>query len=69
MTFEEYLSSLNKIAKEKPETLKYIVVYSHDDEGNNFQKVNYDGTLGNFDGDYYGNFDQDGEPKNAICIN
>ena len=39
MKFKKYLEQLNKLAKERPELLNYEIIYSHDDEGNNYQKV------------------------------
>ena len=53
MTLKEYAESINKLAEKYPDIL---VVYSSDDEGNNFQKVHNTGTLGFFDGDYHGDF-------------
>jgi len=77
MKFKSYVESLNKILAENPESAEYDVIYSHDDEGNNFQKVNYDGTIGYFDGTYYGDFTKLSqleeediyEKPNAICVN
>lgn len=82
MTLKEYAESINELANKYPDLL---VVYASDDEGNNFQKVNYAGTLGFFEGDYRGQFidkgnienDPDeelyqpyvGKTPNAICIN
>ena len=37
--FKDYLKSLQEIAEEYPESLEFEVIYSHDDEGNEFQKV------------------------------
>jgi hypothetical protein len=53
MTLKEYSESISKLAEKYPDAL---VVYSSDDEGNSFQKVSSGGTLGFFDGDYYGDF-------------
>jgi hypothetical protein len=41
MKFKEYLDHLNKMAEENPEILEYETIYSHDDEGNEYQKVNH----------------------------
>jgi hypothetical protein len=40
MTFREYLKSLRELARDYPEKLDCPVIYSHDDEGNEYQKVN-----------------------------
>ena len=39
MKFKEYLTELNEMAKEYPESLKMKIIYSNDDEGNAFQEV------------------------------
>jgi len=40
MKLKEYLEELNQIVSDYPEVLEFEVIYSHDDEGNEFQKVN-----------------------------
>jgi nitroimidazol reductase NimA-like FMN-containing flavoprotein (pyridoxamine 5'-phosphate oxidase superfamily) len=45
MTLREYLSGLLTIAKEHPEALDMVAIYSHDDEGNAYQQVIANGTL------------------------
>ena len=47
MKFSEYLDHLNAIATD-PKTLDMDVVYSKDDEGNEFQKVVYAPGVGYF---------------------
>lgn len=82
MTLKEYAASINKFAEKYP---NLMVVSASDDEGNNFQKVSWAGTLGFFDGEYHGNFIDArnvkkypleeayapyvGKEPNAICIN
>jgi hypothetical protein len=82
MKLKDYVASLAKLAEQYPDA---EVVSASDDEGNNFQKVNYDGTMGYFVGDYHGDFfsvqnvekypnEEAYEPfvgkkPNAICIN
>ncbi len=39
ITFGEYLRNMNKFAEMHPESLDYQVIYSHDDEGNEYQRV------------------------------
>jgi hypothetical protein len=40
MKFKEYLKAINELAQEYPESLNMKVIYSHDDEGNEYQKIN-----------------------------
>lgn len=72
-------------ASEHIEALKELIekygdlelIYSHDDEGNNFQKVFYSPSVGMCEGDYYVKFytKEDTEylnkpyKPNCICIN
>jgi hypothetical protein len=39
ITLREYLAVLNKIVAENPEAINYSLIYSHDDEGNEIQRV------------------------------
>lgn len=39
MKFKDYLKAINELAEEYPESLEMEVIYSHDDEGNEYQKV------------------------------
>lgn len=74
MKFKNYLASLNKMAELHPETLEFEVVYSSDEEGNTFNRVVYEPTIGVFNGPYNGEFysgddiDEDMKP-NAVCLN
>lgn len=68
MTFKEYLDKLKKIAKDKPETLDFTVITAIDDEGNGFNPVFFDSSIGQFeDGEF--DTETDKENFNAICIN
>lgn len=81
MKFKEYVEQLLALLHEKPATGDMEVVYSSDDEGNNYQKVVYDpGLVGHFDGNYRGDFVPQSEAEkhpgdypdfkpNAVCIN
>lgn len=82
MKFKQYLENLNKLAKENPETLEMIVIYAKDDEGNGYQEINYEPSVGNYDPeDSWGGFTPEEnikeEPEeydedikmNSICIN
>ena len=40
MKVKDYLNHLNKIIKENPQIKEYELIYSIDDEGNEYNKVN-----------------------------
>lgn len=73
MKLKDWLKSLNEQVTENPEILEYDVVYSSDDEGNNFDFVHYNPTVGEFKEEEFGRgyyaFNSDSVNKNAICIN
>ena len=66
MIFEEYLNQLNEIAQSQPKSLKFKVVTSADDEGNNFNEVVYLPSLGLFD---KSEFESNTSNPNSICVN
>tara|TARA_B110000503_G_C7119301_1_gene401740 strand:- start:1473 stop:1724 length:252 start_codon:yes stop_codon:yes gene_type:complete len=39
ITLKEYLKQLNELVEEQPQALNFPLIYSHDDEGNYYQKV------------------------------
>ena len=45
MTFRNYTNTLIEMLKRNPEIEHYEVIYSQDDEGNSFQKVNFTPTV------------------------
>lgn len=45
LLLKDYLKSLQELIKKYPEAIEYTVIYSHDDEGNEFQKVGAEPTL------------------------
>lgn len=51
MKFKEYLEKLNNIAERTPESLDYEVVYALDDEGNEYNTVNFPPELAVFEKD------------------
>ena len=72
MKLKEYLKELNKLIAFHPEAMNYEVIYAHDDEGNEFQKVNCIPALlpiNNIEDDRYLEIQDEGEVLNAICIN
>ena len=74
MKLKTYIKNLQKLIKENPDALGYDVVYSKDDEGNGFQKVQFDPSIGEFSGREFDQ-EEDGDEwlqehsRNAICIN
>lgn len=61
MTVKEYLEKLQEVINQDPSVLDLPVVYSKDDEGNQFNLVQYNPTMGKWIvGD---------EEIHAICIN
>ena len=48
MTLKKFREELNRIAKENPKWDELDVVYSADDEGSSYQKVNWTGTPAQF---------------------
>ena len=45
MTVRNYINTLVEMVKKNPEIEHYEVIYSADDEGNTFQKVNFTPTV------------------------
>ena len=45
MTLGKYVETLVDMLKRNPEIEDYTVIYSSDDEGNTFQKVNFTPTI------------------------
>lgn len=41
MTVKDYLEKLQELVLKSPECLDWEIIYSSDDEGNEYQKVNY----------------------------
>jgi hypothetical protein len=72
MNLKEYLKELNKLIALHPEVADYEVIYAHDDEGNEFQKVNCIPALipiNNIKDNRYLEIQEEGQEFNAICIN
>lgn len=76
MKLKEYAELINKIANRYP---NLEVIYSKDDEGNDFQEVVYEPSIGYFEDNEYSAFSNsvttdenvilNEESCNAICIN
>ena len=67
MKFKDYVTNLNKLLEQRPETADYDVVTSKDDEGNGFNLVNYEPQVGNYDKEDR-EFKEE-EVTNAVCVN
>jgi len=70
MKLSEYIKNLQQYEKEYGHL---NVIYSADDEGNNFKNVIYSPSLGYYDGEDYMFVDEDEdyfhEDVNCVCIN
>ena len=74
MTFRNYVNTLITMLKNNPEIEHYEVIYSQDDEGNGYQKVNFAPTVMLSDNlqDYHIEIESSinkPEEGNVICIN
>ena len=78
MKLRDYIENLNKFVEENPEALELEVIYSSDDEGNDFSRVHYTPSKGIFEGGYRGEFIsleqlddwcREKSEINAVCIN
>ncbi len=69
MKLKEFSDNLTQLMKDRPETRDFLVVSSKDDEGNGFNLVSYEPSVGEYnkeEKDFY----QEHEPRsNAVCIN
>lgn len=66
MKLKEYIEGLNELVEQNPEALEMEVCSSADDEGNYFNPVHFGPTLGEMTD---GEFDQETETPNTVCIN
>ncbi len=71
MTFKEYVTELVEALKVKPEWADLPVVYSVDDEGNRYHKVNYTANPMSAEDPTAWEIEltEDGDKPNVICIN
>lgn len=67
MKFKKYVENLNKLLEERPETAEFDVVTSKDDEGNGYNLVHYDPSVGHYDSEER-EFEEEKE-LNAVCVN
>lgn len=67
MKLKHYVEHLNKLLENNPAAGDMLVVYSSDDEGNDYNTVNFTPTVGYYlDREFEG---EDGPDDNAVCIN
>ena len=74
MTLKEYVDNLNKILADNPKAADFEVVASIDNEGNGYNRVYYEASLGILNDDEFSLYDEDNEEFteddiNAICVN
>lgn len=71
MTLKVYLERLEHLIKQNPKVLNYQVIYSHDDEGNEYQKVYFEPSLCTIKdlNERYLEIDEDETETNAVIIN
>ena len=71
MKLKEYVQRLHELIALNPEALDFEMIYSTDDEGNEFNKVNNAPSLvsiSNIDSDRFLELDEIGE-NNAVFVN
>ena len=69
MKLKDYAEKLSKLAERCPDV---EVIYSGDDEGNDFQAVSYSPTLGFYEKGEFRSYDPDNKDTvtiNAVCLN
>jgi len=67
--FSEYVKILQKFLKDNPEISDYIAITSKDAEGNGFEPIFYDPSIGYYD-EVNKDFDMNNEiDENAVCVN
>ena len=74
MKLKEYFERLQNMIDANPEILEYDVVYSSDSEGNDFNLVGYNPSIGLYDEEDWVKFQSydtldDGDTPNAVCVN
>lgn len=80
MKLKDFLENINQMIQENPDLLEFEVVYAKDDEGNEFDNITYEPSLGYFDvadwnfihKDNFEEMQDDGWDDlevNSICIN
>lgn len=75
MKLKEYIKNLQDIVENNPEYLELQVITAKDEEGNGYDKVYFEPSLGNLnDGDFtqlenFYDLDEEDQIINSICVN
>lgn len=75
MKLKQYVENLNELVRTNPEYLELEVISAKDEEGNGFDKVEFEPSLGNYNDEEFTqveNFedlDEDDRIINSVCIN
>ena len=73
MKLRKFLNNIDNLVKEYPEILEYEVVYSEDEEGNGFNIIYYEPSIGVYnkqDKEFYlGEMELSQNDIKVICIN
>lgn len=70
MKFKEFVSNVNAMLKNRPETGEFDVFCSKDDEGNGFNEIEFTPSVGKMDDGYWYSDDEEYHDKpNAVCVN
>lgn len=71
MKLKKYLNTLIEMVKKNPEIEEYDIIYSSDDEGNDFKRVNFSPTIMEIENEksYSLEVKTKSENPNAVCIN
>ena len=70
MKVRDLLKDLNTLIEKNEKVLDFDVIYSKDDEGNEYKRICYSPSLGSYDdGEFFDCHDQSGLKDNALCIN
>lgn len=67
MKLKQFIENLNKLLQERPETAEFDVVTSKDDEGNGYNLVYYDPSVGHYDFEEKEFYEE--KELNAVCVN
>lgn len=72
MKLSEFVGDLQQLMIDNPANAELSVVFSTDDEGNEFRKIHFAPSLGTYDehsGDFYTDEEMEKQEINAVCVN
>jgi len=80
MKFKDYVANVNKMLVDNPEYAEFETVASADDEGNSYEGIYFEPSVGHYDEENEewksldlikedGDIDPEDFPLNAICVN